>query len=98
MSKAKTTTRKPRAKAPLLSSSNVDLEFKEPPEPTRSRTVFPAEALKKAKGKWAVIKTAPSKAAASSAASYLKKRLAEEGVEGFELRAAEEEVFARFVG
>jgi hypothetical protein len=92
----KKTSKKKRTRAPLI--GNGELVWEEPPPPTRQRLTLPAEALKGKAGKWAVIKTALTKGGASSAASYLKKRLAEEGVEGFEVRAAETKVYARFIG
>lgn len=91
----KKAAKKPRARTPLLGEGEII--WKEPPPPTRKKMVFPAEALSKKKGQWAVIKTCAAKATANSSASYLKKRLKEEGIEGFEVRASENEVFARAV-
>lgn len=94
MSKSKT-VKKPRARTPLLGEGEI--VWKEPPPPARKRMVFPAEALSKKKGQWAVIKTCGSKSTANSSVSYLRKRLAAEEIEGFELRASGNEVFARAI-
>lgn len=95
---AKKTTKTARPKRPITSNGEHKLEFRDPPEPARKSLTLPAETLKKAEGKWAVIGTKNSKEGAASSASALRTRLKKEGIEGFEIRNAGEEIFARYVG